>query len=84
MTTEFLMPKLEEIDVEDMRFQQDGATCHTARETGQLLHERFPGRVLSLVSVIDERVRMCQQSRGGHLPDVVFHNPLYAMFFMLQ
>ena len=21
----------------------------------------------------DEKVRMCQQSRGGHLPDVLFH-----------
>src|ERR1700761_3019106 len=29
-----------------MWFQQDGATCHTARETIQLLHETFPGRVL--------------------------------------
>ena len=30
-----------------MWFQQDDATCHTANETIQLLHETLPGRVLS-------------------------------------
>ncbi|GFS35934.1 hypothetical protein TNIN_100681 [Trichonephila inaurata madagascariensis] len=29
-----------------MRFQQDGATCHTTIETAQLQHESFPGRVI--------------------------------------
>ena len=33
MLTEFLWPELNVIDVEDMFFQQDSATCHTARET---------------------------------------------------
>jgi len=47
MITQFFVPKLEDIDVTNMWFQQDGATCHTARETIQLLHETFPGRVLS-------------------------------------
>ncbi|EFN85184.1 hypothetical protein EAI_06378, partial [Harpegnathos saltator] len=36
------VPKLQVMDVDDMWFQQDGATCHTARETIQLLHESFP------------------------------------------
>ncbi|XP_018359883.1 PREDICTED: uncharacterized protein LOC108759083 [Trachymyrmex cornetzi] len=131
MITEFFLPKLDDIDVDDMWFQQDGATCHTARETIQLLHETFPGRVLSrfgdqnwpprscdltpldfflwsylkskvyvnkptitralqeeikrctneiqpqlcreVMKNFDKRVRMCQQNRGGHLPDVLFH-----------
>ena len=30
----------------------------------------------------DERMRMCQQSRGGHLPDVLFHK--YPMYFMIH
>ncbi|KZC12021.1 hypothetical protein WN55_04042 [Dufourea novaeangliae] len=30
-----------------MWFQQDSATCHTSRETMALLHETFPGRVVS-------------------------------------
>ena len=45
--TQFFPPKLDDIDVADMWFQQDDATCHTADETIQLLHETFPGRVLS-------------------------------------
>ncbi|MBZ5798343.1 hypothetical protein K8353_50905, partial [Burkholderia contaminans] len=31
----------------DMWFQQDGATCHTARKTLILLQTKFPGRVIS-------------------------------------
>jgi hypothetical protein len=109
-------------------FQQDGATCHTARETMQLLHETFPSRVISrfgdhprscvltpldfflwgylkskvyankpttthalkqeirpcigeiqphlckmVIENVDKRLRMFQQSLGGHLPDVLFH-----------
>ena len=45
--TEFLWPKLDDIEMEVMWFQQDGATCYTARETTELLREKFPGRVIS-------------------------------------
>ncbi|KAG6797063.1 hypothetical protein HZU73_07603 [Apis mellifera caucasica] len=47
MITQFFLPKLDDIDVANMWFQQGNATCHTANETIQLLHEIFPGRVLS-------------------------------------
>ena len=131
MITSFFLPRIEEMNVEGMWFQQDGATCHTARETIQLLHQSFPGRVISrfgdqnwpprscdltpldfflwgfLKSMVyankptttqalkDEigrcineipqhscktvienfikRSRACQQSRGGHLHDILFH-----------
>jgi len=43
--TEFLWPQLDGMDMEGTWFQQDGATCHTVRETMQLLREKFPGRV---------------------------------------
>ena len=114
-----------------MWYQQDGATCHSASETIQLLHETFPDRVLShfgnqnwplrlcdltpldiffwgylklkvyvnkpttpcalqeeikcclneiqpqlcrkVMKNFDKRVSMCQQSHGGHLPDVLFN-----------
>ncbi|EFN87925.1 hypothetical protein EAI_17175, partial [Harpegnathos saltator] len=43
MIIQFFVSKLQDMDVDDMCFQQDdGATCHTARETIQLLHESFP------------------------------------------
>jgi hypothetical protein len=119
------------MDMEDMWIQQDGATCHTARETTELLQERFPGRVISrngdqnwpprscdltpcdfflwgfvksrvyankpqtipelkaeirhaigeigpqlCANVMDsfiKRTRVCQQSLGGRLSDIVFH-----------
>lgn len=35
------------MDVDDMWFQQDGATYHTARKTIKLLHESFSDRVIS-------------------------------------
>ena len=47
MINEFLWPELEDMDVNDVYFQQDGATCYTSGETIGLLREKFPGRVIS-------------------------------------
>ncbi|CAK9813815.1 hypothetical protein ANTPLA_LOCUS7992 [Anthophora plagiata] len=99
MIIQFFVPKLQDMNVDDMWFQQDGATCHIARETIHLLHdflfkvyankpttshaskeeiERCINEIQShlcktLMENFDKRVRMCQQSRGGHLPDMLFH-----------
>ncbi|KOC59795.1 hypothetical protein WH47_09776 [Habropoda laboriosa] len=35
------------MNVDDIWFQQDGATCHTSKETVALLKEMFNGRVIS-------------------------------------
>ena len=43
----FLWTELEDRDVDDVDFQQDGATCHTSGETIGLLREKFPGRVIT-------------------------------------
>lgn len=43
MITQFFLPKLDDINVNNMWFPKDGATCHTHRETLQLLRETFPG-----------------------------------------
>jgi hypothetical protein len=37
----FFLPKMQELDLHDMWFQQDGATCHTARATMDLLRGEF-------------------------------------------
>ena len=47
MINEFLWPGLEDMDMDDVYSQQDGATCHTSGETIGLLREKFPGRVIS-------------------------------------
>ena len=47
MLNEFLWPKLEDIGMDDVYFQHDGATCHTSGEIIGLLREKFPGRAIS-------------------------------------
>ena len=47
MIKEFLCPELGDMDVDDVYFQQDCATCHTSGETIGLLREKFPGRMIS-------------------------------------
>ena len=47
MITDFLWPELKDIDVDDVYFQQDGATCHKSNETIAILQEKFPDRVIS-------------------------------------
>ena len=47
MFNEFLWPELEDMDVENVYFQQNGATCHSSGETVDLLRKKFPGRVIS-------------------------------------
>ena len=47
MIDEFLWPKLEDMDVDNVYFEQDDATCHTSGETIGLLREKSPDRVIS-------------------------------------
>ena len=47
MINEFLWPEMEDMDVDDVYYQQDGVTCHTGGESIGLLREKFPGRVIS-------------------------------------
>ncbi|CAK1579984.1 unnamed protein product [Parnassius mnemosyne] len=131
MITDFLWPQLDGMDLDNMWFQQDGATCHTAHETIDLLQQRFPEHIISRNSDVNwpprscdltpcdfflwgfvksrvyankpetipelkseiqrvigeiqphlcakvmenfmKRVMACHRSRGGHLPDILFH-----------
>ena len=47
MITNFLWPEIEDMDLDDMWFQQDDATCHTDNETMALLRKKFNGRIIS-------------------------------------
>ena len=47
MITEYFWPQLNDMDLEDMCFQQDGATSHTAIVTINLLETKFGERVIS-------------------------------------
>ena len=47
MVNEFLFTKIEEEDIGNILFQQDGATCHTAEATLDVWRPVFEDRVIS-------------------------------------
>ena len=47
MIINFFWPELDDLDINNMWFRQDGATCHTAHATLDILHERLEGMVIS-------------------------------------
>ncbi|GFT27017.1 transposable element Tc3 transposase [Trichonephila clavipes] len=47
MITNFFIPELNNHDVQELCFQQDDATCHTARTTIDLLKDTFGDRLIS-------------------------------------
>lgn len=59
MLTKFLWPKLNELDLDNMWFQQDGATSHTARDTIELLKQMFGERVISKNADVPWPPRSC-------------------------
>ena len=59
MLNEFLFPKIEENDTDDIWFEQDGATCHTANVTIDLLRTVFENRIISRNSDVNWPPRSC-------------------------
>ena len=47
MLNEFLFPKIKDDDVDDIWYQEDGATCHTANVINHLLRNVFENRIIS-------------------------------------
>ena len=47
MRNEFLFPKIEEDEMDDIWFQEDGDTCHTANVTIDLLRTVFENQIIS-------------------------------------
>ncbi|GFT04564.1 uncharacterized protein TNCV_333491 [Trichonephila clavipes] len=47
MITNFFIPEWNNLDVQKLRFQPDGATCHTARATIDLFKDTFGDRLIS-------------------------------------
>ena len=59
MITDFFVPALDGIDVDNVWFQQDGATCHTSHATIDLLRETFDGRLISRNGDVNWPPRSC-------------------------
>ncbi|GFU30739.1 uncharacterized protein TNCV_1444531 [Trichonephila clavipes] len=62
MITNFFIPELNNHDVQELWFQQDGATCHTARATIDLLKDTFGDRLISRFGPVNWPPRFCDLS----------------------
>ncbi|GFW74928.1 DUF4817 domain-containing protein [Trichonephila clavipes] len=59
MITNFFIPELNNHDVQKLWFQQDGATCHTARATIDLLKDTLGDRLISRFGPVNWPPRSC-------------------------
>ncbi|GFX38404.1 transposable element Tc3 transposase [Trichonephila clavipes] len=59
MITNFLIPELNNQDVQEQWFQQDGATCHTVRATIDSLKDTFGDRLISRFGPVNWPPRSC-------------------------
>ncbi|GFV10585.1 uncharacterized protein TNCV_2122361 [Trichonephila clavipes] len=59
MITNFFIPELNNHDVQELWFQQDGTTCHTARATIDLLKDTFGDRLISCFGPVNWPPRSC-------------------------
>ncbi|GFW99420.1 putative DD41D transposase [Trichonephila clavipes] len=59
MITNFFIPELNNFDIQELWFQQDGATCHTARATIDVLKDTFGDRLISLFGPVNWPRRSC-------------------------
>ncbi|GFX73508.1 DUF4817 domain-containing protein [Trichonephila clavipes] len=59
MITNFFIPELNNHDVQELWFQQDGATCHTARATIDLLKDTFGDRLIKRFGPVNWPPRSC-------------------------
>ncbi|GFV92625.1 uncharacterized protein TNCV_1374761 [Trichonephila clavipes] len=66
MITNFFIPQLNNHDVQELWFQQDGATCHTARATIDLLKDTFGDRLNSRFRSVNWPPRSCDLTPLGY------------------
>ncbi|GFT10062.1 transposable element Tc3 transposase [Trichonephila clavipes] len=59
MITHFFIPELNNHDVQELWFQQDGATCHTARAPIDLLKDTFGDRLIPRFGPVNWPPRSC-------------------------
>ncbi|GFS87494.1 transposable element Tc3 transposase [Trichonephila clavipes] len=59
LVTNFFIPELNNQDVQELWFQQDGATCHTARATIVLLKDTLGDRIISRFGPVNWPPRSC-------------------------
>jgi len=78
MLNEFLLPKFEEEDTDDIWFQQDGAPCHTANATIDLLRTVFEKRIISRNADVNWPPRSCDLTPLNYFLWGTIKNECYA------
>ena len=79
MLEDYLWPELDELDINDMWFQKDGATSHTALVTIDVLKGKFGERVISRNGLVEWPPRSCDLTPldfflWGHIKSLVYAN----------
>lgn len=79
MITEYFWPELDDMDLDNMWFQQDGATSHTANVTIDLLKTKFGERVISRNGPVNWPPRSCDLTPldyflWGYVKSMVYAN----------
>ncbi|GFW50031.1 uncharacterized protein TNCV_2316131 [Trichonephila clavipes] len=79
MITNFFIPELNNHDVQELWFQQDGATCHTACATIDLLKDTFGDRLISRFGPVNWPPRSCDLTPldyflSGYVKSLVYAN----------
>ena len=67
MITENFWPQLDDMNLENMRFQQDDATSHTANVTINLLETKFKERIISRNGIVGWPPQSCDLMPLDHL-----------------
>ncbi|GFV01667.1 putative LOC100569746 [Trichonephila clavipes] len=78
MITNFFIPELNKHDVQELWFQQDGATCHTARATIDLLKDTFGDRLISRFGPVNWPPRSCDLTPLDYFPWGYVKSLVYA------
>ncbi|GFV99150.1 uncharacterized protein TNCV_1511231 [Trichonephila clavipes] len=78
MITNFFIPELNTHDVQELRFQQDGATCHTARATIDLLKDTLGDRLISRFGPVNWPPRSCDLTPLDYFLWVYVKSLVYA------
>ncbi|GFS83264.1 uncharacterized protein TNCV_600141 [Trichonephila clavipes] len=84
MITNFFIPELNNHDVQELWFQQDGTTCHTTRATIDLLKDTFGDRLISRFGPVNWPPRSCDLTPldyflWGYVKSLVYADKLQTL-----
>ncbi|GFV92607.1 uncharacterized protein TNCV_1374581 [Trichonephila clavipes] len=87
MITNFFIPELNNHDVQELWFQQDGAACHTDRATIDLLKDTFGDRLISRFGPVNWPPRSCDLTPLdyfllGYVKSLVYADKLQTLYHL--